>query len=76
MTFTSEQIADMIFSEIADYEDFVAPYGNFTDGLILEEFCVTRHNVTYWVQVATDKRTGEIVDFHVSDEERLTWMVG
>jgi hypothetical protein len=77
MEFTIEQIEEMICGERVENSHTIAPYGNYTDGLELEEYCVTQRGVTRWVQVARDPRIGgDIVEFHVSDEERDSWIVG
>ena len=74
--FTTEQIAEMICSESIQNQGYVQPYGNYPDGLNLEEYCVSQNRVTRWVQVAINNLTGEIVDFHVSDDEEDSWKVG
>lgn len=73
MDYTTEQIWDMIRGERTQNEGTVAPYGNYTRGLNLEEY----HVDGKWVQVALDPCIGgEIVDFHVSDVEEDEWQVG
>jgi hypothetical protein len=77
MEFTIEQIEEMICGERVENSDTIAPYGNYTDGLNLEEYFVSNRGVTRWIQVARDPRIGgDIVEFHVSDDEEDHWIVG
>ena len=49
------------------------PEGNFPRGLELEEYRIGRR----WLQIARNPAIGgEVVEFHWSDSEEQTWLVG
>jgi hypothetical protein len=79
MEYTKEEIWDMIRGERLENCGRVDPYGNYTMGLDLEEYCIGRSYTRdkLWIQVALDPSIGgEIVDWYVSEEEQDSWRVG
>jgi hypothetical protein len=79
MEYTKEEIWDLIRGERVENQGKIAPYGNHSDGLNLEEYCIAFHGTTdkLWIQVALDPAIGgEIIDWYVSEEEEDSWRVG
>lgn len=69
---TSSEIWEMISGSSAVTTDTLDAYGNYTSGLVLEEYYVHGQ----WVQIAINPNINDIVEWEITDEQDEAWLVG